>query len=94
MSENSYTGFSHVMCSSSQHAWTDDLYQGVSEKIPSDIIAEIFGSVSTNVKNLKINSKLCCGTMFCHNGESLDTNDFRRLLRWHNTDAITDKTIR
>ena len=58
MTENNHTGFSHIMPSASEHAWQEDLYQGVSEKIPADIIAEIFGSVSPNVKNLSGGNEL------------------------------------
>ena len=96
MTENNHTGFSHIMPSASEHAWQEDLYQGVSEKIPADIIAEIFGSVSPNVKNLKIdsNTKKGFGVCFSHTDEPLDDNDFRRLLQWHNTDATKDNTTR
>jgi len=86
-------GFMHIMNSISSNAWENELYHRVSEKPPTDLIAEIFGSVSTNVKNLKI-EKTKFGVSFSHSDEPLDTNDFRRLMHWHNTDAITDKTIR
>lgn len=86
-------GFTHIMNSISSNAWESGLYHRVSEKPPADLIAEIFGSVSTNVKNLKI-EKTNFGVSFSHSDEPLDGNDFRRLLHWHNTDVITDNTIR
>ena len=85
--------FMHTMHSTSANAWEAELYHRVSEKSVPDLIAEIFGSVSTNVKNLKI-EKTRFGVSFSHSDEPLDNNDFRRLIHWHNTSPTKDNTIR